>query len=228
MSTVNLIADSEIVPVKNMMGHEVGYTTLSGVTRRFAPHMTMNVITAGELRELSYMTGGLDFLKNYVQVLNTDLAQEFGISDDDVEYNWTEKDIVAALTTSDIDVLLDALDFGPEGIVEELKNKAIELEITDGSRIQAINKRTGVDINAIIKNKHAYDEGKETAEEEAPKKRRSSKSTSTSGRRRSTSTAKKSTTSTAKKTATKKTTAKKAVEKVEEAVETTEETATEE
>lgn len=224
MSTVNLIADTEIVPVKNMMGHEVGYTTLSGVTRRFAPHMTNNIITAGELRELSYMNGGLDFLTNYVQVLNSDLAQEFGISDDDVEYNWTEEDIVAALTTSDIDVLLDALDFGPEGIVEELKNKAIELEITDGSRIQAINKRTGVDINGIIKNKHAYDEATETEEEETPKKRRTStKSTSTSGRRRSTSTAKKTTTTSKKKTSTKKTAAAK-TETVEEVAENAEET----
>lgn len=180
MTTVDLIDNAEIVPVKNLMSYQVGYRTLNGVSRHFAPHQTIN-ITAGELRELTYERGGLVLLQNYLQVGNKKLAQEFGVSDDMVEYNWTEKDIIDALTTSDIDVLLDALDFAPDGIVEELKNKAIELEIADNNRINAINKRLGVNISHIIANKHAYDSATETVEE--PKQRRTAAKTTTSRRR---------------------------------------------
>lgn len=184
MTTVDLINDTEIVPVKNLMSYQVGYRTLNGVSRHFAPHQVIN-ITAGELRELTYERGGLILLQNYLQVGNKKLAQEFGISDDMVEYNWTEKNIIDALTTSDIDILLDALDFAPDGIVEELKNKAIELEISDNNRINAINKRLGVDINQIIKNRHVYDDDTtETAEK--PKQRRSTSKTTTTSRRRTT------------------------------------------
>lgn len=184
-TVVDLIDDSEIVPVKNMMRHEVGYTLTSGIARHFAPRMTIRV-KAGELRDLSYESGGLDFLRNYVCVGNSNLAEEFGISNDLIEYTWGEKEVVEALTTADIDVLLDALDFAPDGILEELRDKAVELEIADGNRIAAINKRMGVDINNMIKNKHAYDKaGAKT--EEAPKQRRSSTAKKTTNRRRAAS-----------------------------------------
>lgn len=181
MTTVDLIDNAEIVPVKNLMSYQVGYKTLNGVARHFAPHQVIN-ITAGELRELTYERGGLVLLQNYLQVGNKSLAQEFGISDDMVEYNWTEKDIIDALTTADIDVLLDALDFAPDGIIEELKNKAIELEIADNNRISAINKRLGVDISQIIKNKHVYDNATETTEQ--PRQRRTAAKATTASRRR--------------------------------------------
>ncbi len=204
MATVDLIDDSEIVPVKNMMRHEVGYVLTSGVARHFAPHMTIR-IKAEELRDLSYESGGLDFLRNYVCVGNSALAEEFGISNDLIEYTWGEKEIEEALTTADIDVLLDALDFAPDGIVEELRDKAIELEIPDGNRIAAINKRLGIDINTMIKNKHAYDTAEDKTEE-APKQRR-------------TTAARKSTTGTRRKAAPKKETAKKEAAAEKEATE---------
>ncbi len=215
MATVNLIDDSELVPVKNMMRNEVGYTLSNGVSRHFAPHMTIR-IKASELRDLSYESGGLDFLRNYVCVGNSDLAEEFGISNDLIEYTWTEQDVVNALTTSDLDVLLDALDFAPDGILDELRDKAVELEIADGNRIAAINKRMGVDINNMIKNKHAYDTA-DTKSEEAPKQRRSSttKKTTTTRRRATTKettedAVSKEKAATPKKTAAKKSTAKNA------------------
>ena len=85
---------------------------------------------------------------------NKNLAREFGVSDETVEYNWTEQDVINALTTEPIDVLLDALDFGPEGIVQQLQTKAVELEIPDMDKREAIMKKTGFDISKMIKNKH--------------------------------------------------------------------------
>lgn len=182
MAEVNLIDDKTIVPVKNIMRHDVGYTTLNGIHRYFAPGLTMN-ITAGELRELSYVPGGLVLLQDYLQVGNKELAAEFGIAEDMVEYNWTEKEIEEAVTTADLDVLLDALDFAPDGIKEAIKDKAIELEIPDKNRIQAINKAMNCNIETIIRNKHAYETAADNAEE-APKTRRTSTKKTTATRRR--------------------------------------------
>lgn len=201
MSEVNIIGNDELVAVTNLTSHRVGYVLDSGVRRRFAPHVTMN-LTAGELRELSYRPGGSTMLTDFLRVEDADLAAEFGVSEDTVEYNWNEDDIVAALTGDDLDVLLDALDFAPQGIVQEIVAKAIELEIPDERKRTAIMKKTGADISAMIKNKHAYDEETNQDENVETKTRRTTakKSTSNTTRRKSTST---------KKTAAKKTTTAK-------------------
>lgn len=171
MEDVTLIKDNTLVSVTNMMDHNVAYKLDNGVRRHFAPHATIKV-KAEELRNLSYQPGGVDLLNNFLQVKNKNLAREFGVSDETVEYNWTEQDVINALTTEPIDVLLDALDFGPEGIVQQLQTKAVELEIPDMDKREAIMKKTGFDISKMIKNKHAYDNEDESKEEKKPTTRR--------------------------------------------------------
>lgn len=184
MSTsVDYVKDDEMVRVENLSDMQCGYVLVSsGVIRRFMPHVSMN-IPARELRELSYQRGGLYLLQNYLRVHNKALAEEFGVSEDsyDHEYNWTSADIDRCLDDTDINPLLDALDFAPEGVVDTLKQRAIEREITDKRKLEAIGKRTNSDLEAMIRNKHAYDNADEGKEEEAPKRRRTA---STATRRR--------------------------------------------
>lgn len=168
---IRLVPDDTVVQVKNMMNHRVAYVLDTGVRRRFAPKAVFN-IPAGELRQLSYQPGGTELLTNYLHVGNKELAKEFGITEDDVEYDWTDKDVVDALTSSDIDVLLDALDFAPDGIKESLVDKAVELEIPDTNRRKAIKDATGADVSKMIEVKHAYDEEEKPAEDKAPSARR--------------------------------------------------------
>lgn len=192
METVDIIADDVIVPIRNIVDFETGYIlTSSGRARRLMPNVVMRV-TAGELRELFWQPGGTFLLQNFIHVGNKELAAEFGVPADAIEYDWTEKDIVKCLTVDDLDVLLDALDFAPAGIIETLKDKAIELEITDLTKIKAISDKTGIDINAAIKNKHAYEEINNDNAEEKPKTRRAKSTAATTTRkRRTTATSKK-------------------------------------
>ena len=188
METVDIIADDVIVPIRNIVDFETGYIlTSSGRARRLMPNVVMRV-TAGELRELFWQPGGAFLLQNFIHVGNKELAAEFGVPADAIEYDWTEKDIVKCLTVDNLDVLLDALDFAPAGIVETLKDKAIELEITDLTKIKAISDKTGIDINAAIKNKHAYEENDKANVEEKPKTRRAKSTTTTTTRKRRTNT----------------------------------------
>lgn len=195
---VTLVSDDTVVPVKNMMNHRVAYVLDSGVRRRFAPYATFN-ITAGELRQLSYQPGGTELLTNYLHVGNKNLAREFGVSDNTIEYDWTEQDIVNALTTDDIDVLLDALDFAPDGIKESIVEKAVELEIPDINRRKAIKDATGSDITKMIEVKHAYDSAEEDDTKQAKTaatRRTSSKTASSAAKKTQTKTATRRTTKT--------------------------------
>lgn len=182
-NVVELISDDTIVPIHNIVNCETGYMlTSSGRSRRLMPGVTMRV-TAGELRELFYQPGGAIMLQNYICVGNKDLAAEFGVPDDMIEYNWTIDDVRECLQEKPLDVLLDALDFAPQGIVESLKDEAIALEITDKRKIEVIAKKTGVDIDAAIRNKHAYDSNDDTNVTEQPKQRRTANKTTTRKRR---------------------------------------------
>lgn len=187
-----IVEDTDIVNVRNLMNHTVFYTTSSGVSRTFAPYMTLKV-TAGELRELHYTSGGEVLLKNYICVENEELAKEFGVSEDvfEHEYKWTRKDMERVLLEDDTAVLEDAFDFAPQGVKDELIACAIELELPSVPKRDVIKTKTGVDVSVKIENKHLI-EADLPKEPKKPKKRRAAKKSST-GRKAEKTTAKKST-----------------------------------
>lgn len=172
------IADDDLVQITNMMDFPAGYVVdLTGVRRVLPPHASFKV-KAGELRELSYQLGGIDILQNYIRVCNRSLALEFGIDvDDQIEYNWTEADVDKCLLNDDINVLLDALDFAPDGIKQLIVDRAIKLEIPDVNKRQAIKDAMGTDITSAIENRHAYDIDEETEEKKPARRRRTSSAT---------------------------------------------------
>lgn len=183
---VELISDDTLVPIRTIGIHDTGYIlSSSGRSRRLTPGYAIRV-PAKEIRELFFSPGGAVLIQNFIHVGNKDLAMECGVSEDsyDHEYSWEEKDIEECLNHEDINVLLDALDFAPYGVIEWLKDKAIELEISDNTKIQAISKKTGVDIAAAIKNKHAWDNKTDSdSNVSAPRGRRTESTTTTRNRR---------------------------------------------
>lgn len=181
---VNLVPDDTMVKLVNMMDSPTGYKLMNGTFRRFAPRASMSV-TAGEVREVSNMPGTITLFQNYLRVDNKDLATELGVSDDSFEheYSWGKDEIVGALTTEPIEVLLDALDYAPDAIKESLVDIAVELEIPDVNRRKAIKDATGKDVTKMIEIKNTYkddsqkEDGKPTerraAQKQAPAKKSS-------------------------------------------------------
>ena len=80
-----------------------------------------------------------------------------------------------------MDEFLDALDFAPHRVIDMLVERAVELEAPDNNKLNALSKRTALNISSMIENKHAYDEEKE---EEAPKARRTAENESEKAARR--------------------------------------------
>lgn len=172
MEEINLLDGNTEIMVDNMCGHRIGIFLQSSNQRRYFEPNVLMPMKVSEIRELNWQSGGNYMLLNQLRINNKDLAFEIGVPQDMKEYWWKEEDIRKALTTDPIEVLLDALDFGPEGIIEQLKNQAIQLEISDNRRIKAIQERTGADISAIIENNHAYDSNDDTNVKEKVTKRR--------------------------------------------------------
>ena len=189
--SITVVPDSTKVKITNLMDCQTGYPTISGVFRRLAPYASMTV-TAEELRQSANLPGVIDLFRNYVRIGNKSLAEEFGVPSDAVEYSWTQKDVDYAVTSADIDVLLDALDFAPQGIVEMIVDRAVALEIPDMTKRQAILEKTGNDITKMIETKHAYDsvsDGAEDASSSTARRRRvqeKTDDTATTKRRRTT------------------------------------------
>lgn len=176
------VADNVLVEVDNLVGHTVGYKIEEDNVRRVFQPYEKKKLTAGELRKLNYRYGGNVLLTNYLSVKNQELAAEFGVSSDTIEYNWTKDDVDRVLTTEPIEVLLDALDFGPDGIKNMIVDRAVELEINNMDKRNAILEKTGFDVTNMINFKKMASEG-EDEEKPSNTQRRVKKSSSTSGRR---------------------------------------------
>lgn len=177
----SVVDDETMVIIRNLTDMPVAYHVPSlGDLRRELPPRASIRVKAGELRQLNYERGGSLLLHDYINVGNVELAREFGVSDDTVEYNWTIEDVDKALTTDDLDVLRDAMDFAPEGIKQTIADRAVELKIPDSNRRNIISSATGLDIDSMIKNKEIIDADK--VEKKTAAKRRVS-STTTKQRR---------------------------------------------
>lgn len=155
--SVELVSDDTLVTVENMVGHDVSYIITSlGIRRKLMPGVPFQV-KAQELRALFAEPGGEVLLRNYLRVGNKNLQREFGVPADQVEYNWTVKDVDDVLLNKPEEYLLDALDFAPEGIIDLIEKRAIELELPNMNKRKAIMNKTGVNITKSIENHHAYD-----------------------------------------------------------------------
>lgn len=181
--SATVVNDEDYVEITNLVGHRVGYKLPNGQFRRLAPYASMRV-KAEELHQAAYERGNLVIFQDFIRVGNPDLAMEFGVDPEEtVEYNWTPQDVKNCLNNENLDVLLDALDFAPEGIKQQLVDYAVELEIPDERKRKAIDKAMGVDITAMITNKHAYDVEEDNQSDNVEKPHRRSAAKKTSGRR---------------------------------------------
>ena len=176
------VSDDTIVKVKNMTDYKVGYTIKEENLRRVFESGEVKQLAAGELRKVNYKRGGHVILTNYLCIMNKDLANEFGVDDDSFEneYNWDVARVDSVLKDEPLDVLQDALDFAPQGIIDLIKDRAIELKIDSMDKRQAISDALSIDLNGMIDIQKIKETELEGAAEK-PKTRRTSRAKSQSG-----------------------------------------------
>ena len=154
------MADEKYVQVQNLSSGTVVYTIPENNIRRVFRAYEVKNISTEELRKVYYQPGGAVLLQNFLSVKDKKLALEFGVSQDSYEheYSWTPKDVENLLINGSIDVLHDALDFAPEGIIDLIVDKAIELRIADINKRELIQRCTGKNISQMIATQKALEE----------------------------------------------------------------------
>ena len=162
-----MLDKTTLIKVVNRDNGTVGYTIpdLGNLHRNFQPKEEKEV-TMEELRKLSYLPGGLTLLKDCLVIKNADAIAEL-LGTVEPEYHYTEEEIKKLLLYGTMDQFMDCLDFAPQGVIDLLRNLAVELQVSDINKREAIKTKTGFDVTKAI------EINKVTVEEEvAPEKTR--------------------------------------------------------
>lgn len=161
---------STLIKVLNRDNGSVVYSIpeMNGLRRVFQAGETKQV-TFEELQKLSYIPGGMELLKDSLVIKDNEEAIKLLLGHVEPEYSYNQNDIVKILKEGSLDEFLDCLDFAPEGVIDLIKNLAVQLPLNDVEKREAIFNKTGFNVDNAIKIKK---ETTEPAKEEHTIERR--------------------------------------------------------
>ena len=143
--------------VKNRSASVVVYSIPEdGIRRSFAPG-EVKAISYQELEKLTYQRGGMNILTKFLQIQSNDVLKDFGMRVEP-EYHMNEQDVARLVRQGSLDEFLDALDFAPEGVIDLIKRMAISMPLMDMDKREALKKKTGLDVEAALRNIRAEKE----------------------------------------------------------------------
>lgn len=148
------------------------------------PGQVISNLTFGDVEEFSYIPGGDTILREYLQLSEADI-NNLNIGKPELEYNYSEKDIVDLMKSGSLDAFLDCLDFAPTGVIDLIKKFAVDLPLTDTEKLDALKEKTGFDAVAAIRHKKEEEEDNAAAGAAKPTRRVTTEQTTTptTGRR---------------------------------------------
>ena len=109
-------------------------------------------ISIDELIELKTISGGQALLDEYLAVEDDEAVKLLYDYELPPEYNYGEAEIDYLLHAGTNEQLFDALDYAPIGVLEMIKSMAIKERPDTTAKVEAINKKFGIDLLLIIKN----------------------------------------------------------------------------
>lgn len=174
-----MINKDKMVKVINKFNGTVGYTIPEmNIHRNFYPKEHKE-ISYEELEKLSFLPGGAEIIKNYLEVVDDDAVVSLLNETPEPEYHYSEEDVRNLLINGSLDQFLDCLDFAPDAIKDMIKGLAVEIELNDMNKRKAILDKFGFDVSKAIEIKNTKYDGdteEETTNESnaAPSKRRTS------------------------------------------------------
>lgn len=142
---------TKMVKVTNRSNGPVGYNipdAPAGYERNFAPGQTLEV-EYEEIKKLYWTTGGRVLIKEYFTITDEEVLGDLGIVPEP-EYFYTKDDVKELLLNGSYEQLEDALEFGPEGVIELIRDLAVDLKIPDVNKRDLISEKTGANISQII------------------------------------------------------------------------------
>ena len=136
--------------VKNRGASHVSYKIPEeGIRRSFAPGETKE-ISYKELEKLTFQPGGMMILTNYLQLIEQEALNTFGIHTEP-EYHMSETDVANLIKTGTLDAFLDALDFAPVSVIDLIKKLSVDIPLLDMEKRKALKAKTGFDVDAALR-----------------------------------------------------------------------------
>ena len=161
---------NDICNIKNRSGSHVVYSIPEiGVRRSFAPG-EVKKITFEELEKLTYQPGGMEILTRFLQIQDSAVLNNFNMKVEP-EYHMNEQQVANLILNGSVDAFLDALDFAPDGVIDLIKRMCISLPVTDYNKMKALKEKTGLDVEAALKNIRAEKEDEATIDDSTPQRR---------------------------------------------------------
>jgi hypothetical protein len=149
--------DNKFCNVKNRSGSHIVYNIPEdGIRRAFAPG-EVKKISFEELEKLTYQAGGMEIITRFLQVQDNAVLNNFNMKVEP-EYHLDEKQIAQIIAHGSLDEFLDTLDFAPDGVIDLIKRMAIQMPMTDYNKMKALKEKTGLDVEAALKNIRAEKE----------------------------------------------------------------------
>lgn len=148
-----MLPNDKVIKVRNRSYGTVGYSIPEmRIQRKFAKNESKD-LTMEELRKLSFQPGGQVLINESLVIEDKQALQELN-PNYEPEYFYTEKDVENLLLHGSLAQFLDCLDFAPKGVVDLVRTKAVELEIMDLAKRQAIFEKTGFNVTRQIEINH--------------------------------------------------------------------------
>lgn len=145
-----MIDRNKIIALTNRDTGTVEYTLPDTGTRRVFSAGETKMVTFDEIEKLSWARGGRALLKNYLIIGDNEVAQEI-LGEIEPEYYYDQETIKELLLNGSLDQLKDALDFAPAGVVDLIKQEAVDLKINSIDKREAIKKQTHFDVDTAIR-----------------------------------------------------------------------------
>lgn len=148
-----MVDSKKVYLVTNRSASRVCYSVpeIGVKSRDFQPGETKK-ITWAELEGLSYLPGGDVIIKEYLQIKDPEAKEAF-VGNTEPEYNMGPEDVKNLILHGSLDEWLDALDFAPEGVIDLIKTLSVEVPLADTRKMDAFKKKTGVNLERMIKAK---------------------------------------------------------------------------
>lgn len=156
-----MVDKDKIIKVTNRDKGSVGYIIpdLGNLNRQFQPGETKD-LTFEELQKLSWLPGGMYILQNCL-VLDDAAAVEELLGEVEPEYYYGEKNVKYLLQYGTLDEFLDCLDFAPAGVLDMIKDLAVELPLNDVQKREAIKDKLGFDVDFAVEMERSANEDNE-------------------------------------------------------------------
>lgn len=157
------------IAVKNRSSSIVVYSIPEmSIRREYAPGETKRV-SREEIEALSYRSGGMNLMKRFLQIEES-MLNEISMTVEP-EYWLDDEGVKKLLATGSLDEFLDCLDFAPSGVIDLVKKNAISLPLNDVAKREALLKKTGFDVDTVLRNQKLAKEDEPNIEQPAPQRR---------------------------------------------------------